>query len=119
MHMLKPSHFSLPCTRWCVFTWFGTGSCRVGLRSLVQYHNAAASSDIVHVQGLHSDLRAAVLLLLVARCKGNAAALSAAGGVNIFLALLRDGDVRICHIAAAFLQVNTYGLAHVPVRKTY
>lgn len=57
------------------------------------------------VQGLQADLRAAVLLLLVARCKGSPAALTAAGGVNTFLALLKDDDVRVCHIAAAFLQV--------------
>lgn len=63
------------------------------------------------MQGLLADVRAAVLLLLVARCKGNAAALSAAGGVNVFLALLRDGDVRIRHIAAAFLQVIACGIA--------
>ena len=57
------------------------------------------------MQELQADLRAAVLLLLVARCKGSPAALSAAGGVHAFLAMLKDGDVRIRYIAATFLQV--------------
>lgn len=62
----------------------------------------------VNAQGLQADLRAAVLLLLTARCKGSPAALSAAGGFNAFLAMLKDDDVRIRHVAAAFLQVISW-----------
>ena len=49
-----------------------------------------------------------MILLLVARCKGNAAAFSETGGAEHWVGMLRDGDVRMRHIAASFLQVHTH-----------
>jgi hypothetical protein len=55
--------------------------------------------------GLQADVRAAILLLLVARCKGSPAAISNIGGIEHWVGMLRDEDVRVRHISAAFLQV--------------
>ncbi len=49
------------------------------------------------------DARAAVLLLLMARCAADAAALRALGGTAFFSALLSEADARVRHYAAVFV----------------
>lgn len=49
------------------------------------------------------DARAAVLLLLMARCAGDAAALRALGGAAFFSGLLGEADARVRHYAAVFV----------------
>ncbi|PRW39232.1 hypothetical protein C2E21_7090 [Chlorella sorokiniana] len=49
------------------------------------------------------DARAAVLLLLMARCAADAAALRALGGAGFFSALLSEADARVRHYAAVFV----------------
>lgn len=49
------------------------------------------------------DARAAVLLLLMARCAADAAALRALGGTPFFSGLLGEPDVRVRHYAAVFV----------------
>ncbi len=51
------------------------------------------------------DVRAAVLLLLAARCKGSLEDTAAVGGSSFFFDVLEDADPRVRHTAASFLQV--------------
>lgn len=55
---------------------------------------------------MKKDMRAAILLLLAARCKGSLADTHAAGGSSSFVDMLSDSDPRIRHIAASFLQAR-------------
>lgn len=50
------------------------------------------------------DVRAAVLLLLIARCSLDTLALQQAGGEGVFVDLLSDSDPRIRFHASTFLQ---------------
>lgn len=50
------------------------------------------------------DVRAAILLLLIARCSLDNAALQQAGGEGIFVDLLSDMDSRVRFHASTFLQ---------------
>lgn len=50
------------------------------------------------------DVRAAILLLLIARCSLDNAALQQAGGEGIFVDLLSDMDPRVRFHASTFLQ---------------
>ena len=57
-------------------------------------------------QGGHSvaDTRAALVLLLIARCNMEQAALHQAGGEALFAELLRDSDARVRYHASMFVQ---------------
>lgn len=50
------------------------------------------------------DVRAAVFLLLIARCSLDKVALQQAGGEGLFVDLLADSDPRVRFHAAVFLQ---------------
>ena len=50
------------------------------------------------------DVRAALLLVLIARCSLDTAALQQAGGEGVFVDLLSDSDPRVRFHAATFLQ---------------
>lgn len=52
------------------------------------------------------DVRAAMLLLLAARCKGSLGDTAAIGGSSFFVNVLNDRDPRVRHISASFLQVG-------------
>lgn len=61
------------------------------------------------VQGIQAalwsrDVRAAILLLLIARCSLDNAALQQAGGEGVFVDLLSDNDPRVRFHASTFLQ---------------
>lgn len=51
------------------------------------------------------DLRLALFLLLVSRIVKDRSALKSIGGPGIFVHMLEDGDARMRHTAASFLQV--------------
>ena len=65
---------------------------------------------VLQASGLSSlqDLRLSVFLLLVSRIVKDRSALKSIGGPGVFVQMLEDGNARMRHIAAAFLQVRKY-----------
>ena len=63
------------------------------------------------------DLRAALVLLLIARCSVKPTALQEAGGEALFAELLQDGDARVRYHASTFVQQRLMELKPQQYRK--
>ncbi|XP_078429132.1 uncharacterized protein LOC144701249 [Wolffia australiana] len=64
---------------------------------------AVGSKGRGNFTGSASDIRAALLLLLIGKCSGDPAAFLEVGGEEFFRELLDDTDSRVAYYAAAFL----------------